>query len=1289
MNHMSSSSRGSSDDSKRVLDHGVPSPTTATKQVLRHDEQENEDYYDRRWRVRTAAGVGVGAAAACSSLSTSTATSTTVGTSSSGTAAEHSTSTSVCSCSSGDDDDDYSDGRGHIQFSTLKLYGRDDDLKRLKELYQRILPTEEKDSRQTEGDGGETGCSSNDCNTSRLVRKVSLHSTEGSNDDEGELPSSPDVDERRRQQDGDRRGGSGQVVFIPGYSGSGKSALVREFQRQTLQDSSSPCRPWFISGKHDEHFKADPYSSIAEGISRFFASTFLSDSAITDQGDLDDYADDETRLLRQDLNALRERLNRALGDHSNALMDIIPNLGEILGKTNPQYDGSTNAVDDDGDGGSGGAGSSPLSLNISRRNSKKPSESKSADMLKQVFRNFMTSLCTKEHPVVLFLDDLQWMDEGTMGLISGLLADVNLKHLLFIGSYRSNEVDGNDEHDHPVSILMADLKEKGRPVTYLHLQDLSLEHIGEFIADSLNMEIEEVQPLTTEIHSRALGNIFFTMQALEELVRRNSLYYDMMTFQWQWNLSKLEKENHLSADIATMIRSKLMKLPKSVRHILTVASYTRSTVDMETLWALVGATIPSVKRFEDFKIGLDKAVSQGLMILRGANATNHSTIEYSFAHDLIQEASQSLVSGRQLNLLRLGVANVLEQRFDTCPGGDWMLFAAIHHLNGLPVEFLTTKDENAMLRLAQLNLRAAKLAIDRSAFRQAVELLRSGAGCLDSGMKARKWSERYELCLDLFNHLLETEFFVGNHGQSQLAVNEVLENAHYESDKLLAQFYNIELCVSGKDRSYERAVEIGLECLKCHGITIPIKPSDTRLVKERLSLHLVQGRRSLLEMLDGPQMDINQEKVMRLFPQLSHSALHAGNINLCTFVNITAMRRSWENGMNRYLPDMLVYYGTILRKQGKWAEACKIGFAAEDMLNKACEGSNWVRGIAIVIGGVIPMCRDFSKCVDKSANIHRTGVSCGDCWFALCGAMHLCFFHFCAGLPVHAMFEAKILHFEGQVESFRLSPSLLVTFQVFRQTVLNLRGKGGSSPTSFQGKALHETTALELFEGDARGQTLRDISIFRLMLACVYGDESCMRQMIVERFSPHPESDLVVSRQHLRDLFLGLAAFFLAKSANDRKYSKMLIKLGRSKLNLFQKLSKIGSLNAPPVVLCLKAVEKPTQDNYDKAIAACSASGLVHLEAIMSEWCGLFLSLEVDAPQQAAESYLVRAMWAYHDWGAMGKVDQMKGKRSFLLVARRDRDRHNFNSCVPPISKANLTGDTASESAVNLQMRIS
>ena len=1115
-----------------------------------------------------------------------------------------------------DADDDIEKGR--IKFSQDKLYGRDDELSRLESIYDRVRTTN-----------------------------------------------------------------VAQIVFLPGYSGTGKSALVAEFISQMRRKSkggrrgrispqtkngdsgesaahddnasgSSNDNVWFVSGKFEELQSADPFSAIASGLNNFCAWLHRQNQQYLEQAQQgnDDNDDDsptktkknknESKSIQKLLEALRLEFD---GSDLQILGELIPNLITLIGASGVGTNDTCSI------GGGRGAGDSRCSSFGTLSNGP---DQKSVHRIKYLFRNLIMIFChQQDNPLVFFIDDLQWSDAGSLDLLSVLLFDPKLQHIMFIGSYRSNEV----SESHALSVFMDEVKkrrENSGGVEQMDLLDLSKEAIGDFIADTLDLEYDEVGPLADAIYSKTLGNIFFTMQALEELVRKNGLFYDVMFFKWEWNLSKIELEDILSADVVAMVKSKIEHMPSILQKALTIASYIRRTFDVSTLLVLI-ETIHSEIPMDKKKLVqvLDEAVLEGLLL----NVVGMD--EYTFAHDRIQEASTCFVSGEERNKLCLAIAEGLIKRNAANEvGEDWMLFVGVHHLNSLPDDYHRISDDSkddsvrtkyTAAQLADLNLQASKAAIVKSAFSQAVELLRAGVHHLNK--VPQKWKTEYKLCLDLYNHLLETEYAVGNHVLAQEAVDEVLSQANSIVDKCLAQIFCVEIFI--KTRNYLDGIAKGVEFLAEHGVHVTSDPGNSAIMKEKFRLRLAMKNRSLSCMMDLPEIDDYGDAIMWLMYNLCVCSVFV-KMKFATFLCILAQRLTWERGINRHVAVMIANLACFTRLDGgKYNESYKLAKASCEMLNRFCDGQAWGRGVQCAHAGVLLVRDSFAGVLDPLLEAYKVCCSGGDIEWGLFAAMFYCQAYICAGFPTNAVFEPKVILFEDESNRLNQPPSVTVTFSIARQFLLNLQGRGNSNPTVLVGSAVDEDKALSQFEGMVRKQTLRDFGIYRIILATVFGDEEAQREM-VDRLVPYPDNDINLPRQFLRDIFVGLAALTIGTKRKDKKY----LAIGRKKQQIMQKLAKFGSVNVPPVLLCFKAAEKPSLTNYHKAITACAKEGYLHLQAIMNERCGLLL-LNQNKDEEEAKRFLTRAMWIFYDWGALGKVAQLRKEHRFLQGSRRSERTPN------------------------------
>lgn len=695
-------------------------------------------------------------------------------------------------CTSDDDggetDDDGSSGvgkgrqsHGHrLVFSTKKLYGRDTELAKLESLYRNMI----------------------DASTTMPVSTSSTSPTVNS------TMTTPFV--------------ASEVVFLSGYSGSGKTSLANAFvERVRGQPIADPADAGeshhadaldliYIQGKYEEQVAAVPCKGISEAFERWFVGLSAS----------------RKEYLFNKNKSLEEELKKAVGEDVEVLVDILPNIGRfLLGKAKYKRSAcpsSTVATDD------------PISK----------------VRLHFVFRSLIKCICTKETPMVLFCDDLQWADPSSLDLLLSILSDSSVGHFFCILAGRSNEINDN----HPLTETLTALAHV-RQINMISVNGLPQASIAEFIADSLTLDPQDVAPLAKAVYQRSLGNILYTKQALDQLTRTNALYFDLVLFRWQWILTEDELKSHLSADILEMVNSKIKALPFELQQALVVAAHTRAAIDVDTLLDILNTedngneiTLHDNRRTahdkytaEGLCMLLDSAIEEGLLT-RGASEMSSTSYQCVFAHDRIREAACGLVAGDKLHSLLFRIGKVLARRgVLEGVGEEWMLFTAVHLLNSVPLVYHSGEGK---LGLARLNLEAAKLSFGRAAFEDALCYSEKGIAFLPGD----RWEMQGLLCHEMYSTAAEASRLAGNIQQMERYVTICLTA---ERDRPLETKYRVYYTLAngllyGSQDRFEEAKSILLYLLNHLGCPFPrsVAASKGKIVRKLLGLSLTKRSRT-------------------------------------------------------------------------------------------------------------------------------------------------------------------------------------------------------------------------------------------------------------------------------------------------------------------------------------------------------------------------------------------------------------------------------------------------------------
>ena len=506
------------------------------------------------------------------------------------------------------------------------------------------------------------------------------------------------------------------AILVGGYSGTGKTRLVQHVvhELRDKQAGKGESKPFFYcSGKADELLSTDPFSSIVKALAHLLKI-----------------------LLPEERTVFRERILRAVGTEGKVLTDLLPELEDLIGPQ-PEPVAST-AVS-------------------------------SMNRFTYLFQALIRAICSPEKPLVMYLDDLQWTDASSLGLIRSLLMDKDLHHFLFIGSYRDNEIDVS----HALSAL---LRRLGDQHIYLSLGNLSMNETKEWVQDTLRLD--EVDELVSALYERTHGNVFYMKASLQQLEQKKILRYSLATCAWEWDAALLKKEVEMSDNVVSLVLGNLQGTDEKLQTAMMIAAHLRSSFSLCTLYSLMKGWMDYPGDMQSLIETLEQGVISGFL-----ESDPLISDVYHFVHDRVRQASLLLAKeeGRHLGV-SLSVSRFLLSRRDQ---EEWMLFAAVDHLNSIPLGVLKGNGLST-LDLVRLNLRAGHKAAQLSAFAPAVNYYNRGVALIEELPARDRWMEHYCLCLDLYSSAAEVEFCMGSLEIANSHTNEVLANAVVPSDAVRA-----------------------------------------------------------------------------------------------------------------------------------------------------------------------------------------------------------------------------------------------------------------------------------------------------------------------------------------------------------------------------------------------------------------------------------------------------------------------------------------------------------------------
>lgn len=445
--------------------------------------------------------------------------------------------------------------------------------------------------------------------------------------------------------------GPSEAFLIAGYSGVGKSALVNEVRLPVLQSNGV-----FVTGKFDQYRGGTPYSAIEQAFSHFI----------------------RTLLASPDLEVekWRERLNTALKPNAQVLIDILPDLGYLLG---PQ--------------------AKPALLGAEEQQHR----------FNRVFLQFVRVICTAHKPLVVFIDDLQWADLASINLLRMLMMDTENRYCLLLGAYRDNEIDDR----HPFSRILQDLKTEQNRLSQIDLKPLPLTALHKVMCDTLSLPFTEVQSLAGLVYQKTAGNPFFFRQFLHELYQQELLAFDYGQNRWWWSESDIERQASTDNVIDLMI-AKIERLPQKTQRALMQASCigARFPIDLVTEVDKENAALDEI-----LQPALDMGLIHNVNNVPGGSATG----VLSFLHDRVQQAAYSMLGEQDRMQLHYRIGCMLLDQSGRLDEdiADHRCFDLVSHFN-CALALLT---EQQCEQVMALNLQAAQNAKSTSAYRIAIEYL--------------------------------------------------------------------------------------------------------------------------------------------------------------------------------------------------------------------------------------------------------------------------------------------------------------------------------------------------------------------------------------------------------------------------------------------------------------------------------------------------------------------------------------------------------------------------------------
>ena len=955
-----------------------------------------------------------------------------------------------------------------------------------------------------------------------------------------------------------------EMMLVSGYAGIGKSALVQEIYKPITQK-----RGYFISGKFDQFQRNIPYSAIADAGQKLVEQLLCEPDVQVQQW--------------------RSRLLTALGSNGQIIIDVIPEVELIIGKQPPVME----------------VGSDEAQNRFNR-----------------VFQTFIRVFCSKDRPLAIFLDDLQWTDSATLKLIELMLLDEQTQSLFLIGAYRDNEVNPT----HPLVLTLERLRKQGAVLQEIILTPLTLEPLSQLIAETLHRNVDTVRPLAELVSCKTEGNPFFVSEFLRMLHSENLLTFDFEHLSWQWNIAQIQAQD-ITDNVVKLMLIKLKKLPENTQQILQLAACVGAEFNLDTL-SIVCENPPETV-FQDLLVAIQLGLIQPLSELD----ENLLIQEYNFLHDRVQQAAYALIdeSHKQVVHLQIG-RNLLEK---TSPEQlSERLFEIVDHLNhGIGL----IADQPERDEIARLNLLAARKAKAAIAHTIAQNYLVIGRECL----AASSWQTNYDMTLDLYLETTEVEFLCGEFEQVEYWAAIVLQEAKTVLD--IVKVYEVKIQTDISQNQLLKAINTGLQVLQQLGISFPETPSQLDIQLELDAITSLFSEKQITDLIHLPEMtEPDKLAAMQILSKIAITAYIAAP-NLMPLLVAKQVNLSIHYGNAFVSPFAYANFGLILcGLVGNIESGYQFGQLALGMLSQSNSHSLKARTLNIVNNFIIHWKEHARVLLKPLLEGYQSGLETGDLEFAAYCAYTYCFQSYANGKELVEVERDMVTYGEA---IYQIKQETAYTWnRIFRQAILNLMGCS-VNPTCLIGESYNQKNELQLYEAANNGSTIFAVYFNKLFLCYLFSEyaqavkNGDLAGSYLIRLTGTPLEPLYYLYDSLARLVIYLDS---SAQAQEKILEKVAVSQEKMKqwaayapMNYLHKYHLVQAEIARVLGQLLEA-----EEFYEQAIQGARDNEYLQEEALAYELAAKFYLSR--GREKFAQTYMKEAHYCYEGWGAAAKVKDLE-----------------------------------------------
>jgi len=953
-----------------------------------------------------------------------------------------------------------------------------------------------------------------------------------------------------------------ELILVAGFSGIGKTAVVNEVHKPIVQKHG-----YFIKGKFDQLQRNIPFNAFVQAF-RDLIKQLLCESV--DQ-----------------VHQWRSKILQVVGENGQVIIEVIPELEQLIGKQ-------------------------PSALELSG--------DAAQNRFNLIFPKFVQIFTSSSHPLVIFLDDLQWADSASLKLLQLLMHDT--EHLLIIGAYRDNEV----SPVHPLMSTVNGIRKSGVTVNTITLEPLSAKDIHQLVADTLICKVPIIEPLAGLVYQKAKGNPFFTSQFLKALHEDGLILFNRNLGYWQCDISQIKMQS-LTDDVVEFMAQQLQKLPIETQNLLKLAACIGAQFDLSTLaiiskqsevetgvalWKaiIVGLIVPLNETYKLYQEDLEKVPN---------TAPNSEIIgvTYRFLHDRVQQAAYYLIPHEQRSQVHYQIGKLLLQQSSPTAKEEG-IFEIVNQLN-YGIEFIA--EESECNQLAQLNLAAGSKARASVAYQAAREYTQTGLDLLGEN----GWQKQYEMCLQLHNLAAEVVFLCGDIEKMNQLVETVIRYTKTPLER--KEIYIIKMQALAARRQALEVIHLGKYILREFGVDLPEYPTSEDAQKALQETQALTGERNIEELFDLTKMiDVEKVAIMQIIATMLPTCYLSDQV-LLSILTTLQVKLSIEYGNSPVSGYGYAIYSFLINSfLQDFIGASQFAQLAYRMAATA-EAKNIRSMTFLVIGSfVLHHTLHIRETLPILQMGYQMGLETGNLDSIGYNASYFCRHALWSGQPL-AELEPQIRAYHQQSVDLSL---LVITnsILIYWETIVFLLG----NPQKIE-------LTIEQEMNDENSNNAIKMFLFYLhtaMLKFLMGDvdKAYVNVNKARNYAVVGRSSILEAGLYLYESLILLS--MMSVDDTQAKAQMQQVEENQAKLQLLAKHAPMNYLHKWQLVAAQKAVvlgqKAEAMDLYDASIAGAKVHGYIQEEALANELASKFyLSW---GKEKIAALYMQAAYYCYSRWCA-------------------------------------------------------